>query len=95
MCNFAVDKCYKIVIMKRLLTTLFALLVLHAFNARALSFEVDGLKYTVNSDNTTVTVSGKASSSIVDVVIPEYVNYEGVKYTITDIASRAFSGYNL
>ena len=71
------------------------MLVLHAFNARALSFEVDGLKYTVNSDNTTVTVSGKASSSIVDVVIPEYVNYEGVKYTITDIASRAFSGYNL
>ena len=56
-------------------------------------FTVDGVRYSVNDDNTTVTVAGYPSGSkpTGDLTIPESVTYGGISYPVTSIGEEAFS----
>ena len=60
--------------------------------AGAIDFEVDNLRYSVNSDNTSVTVTtpaeGKTYSG--DITIPGSVANNGVTYSVTAIGDDAF-----
>ena len=55
-------------------------------------FTVDGVRYSVNDDNTTVTVVGYPSGSkpTGDLTIPETVTYGGISYPVTKIGVNAF-----
>ena len=57
-------------------------------------FTVDGVRYSVNDDNTTVTVAGYPTGSKPkgDLTIPESVTYGGISYPVTSIGSNAFDG---
>ena len=55
------------------------------------SFSYKGINYSINSfDATTVTVVG-CKSDLKQAIIPEQVTYEGLTYTVTDIAQNAFN----
>ena len=60
--------------------------------AGAIDFEVDGLRYSVNNDNSSVTVispaEGKTYSG--DITIPKTVTNDNVTYSVTAIGSSAF-----
>lgn len=62
--------------------------------AMAQSFTVGDLNYTVNSDGTTVTVTGHVNGTAAtgSLVIPESVNHEGTSYAVTILGYNAFSG---
>lgn len=62
--------------------------------AMAQSFTVGDLNYTVNSDGTTVTVTGHVNGTAAtgSLVIPENVTYEGSSYAVTVIGYYAFFG---
>ena len=80
--------------MKRFnLKTLFTLttLAMLAPSAFAIEFVVDGLRYSVNSDNTTVTVAGYSSMPSGDLTIPPSVTYSGTTYSVTTIGESAFA----
>ena len=55
-------------------------------------FMVDGVRYSVNDDNKTVTVAGYPSDSepTGDLTIPETVTYGGISYPVTKIGVNAF-----
>ena len=55
-------------------------------------FTVDGVRYSVNDDNTTVTVAGYPSGSkpTGDLTIPESVTFRGCPYPVTSIGDEAF-----
>ena len=55
-------------------------------------FSVDGVRYSVNDDNTTVTVAGYPSGSkpTGDLTIPESVTFRGCPYPVTSIGDGAF-----
>ena len=55
-------------------------------------FTVDGVSYSVNDDNTTVTVAGYPSGSkpTGDLAIPESVTFRGCPYPVTSIGDEAF-----
>ena len=57
-------------------------------------FTVDGVRYSVNDDNTTVTVAGYPSRRKPkgDLTIPETVTYGGISYPVTSIGYDAFDG---
>ena len=57
-------------------------------------FTVDGVSYSVNDDNTTVTVAGYPSGSkpTGDLTIPESVTFRGCPYPVTSIGDGAFRG---
>ena len=57
-------------------------------------FTVDGVRYSVNDDNTTVTVAGYPSGSkpTGDLTIPESVTFRGCPYPVTSIGDYAFRG---
>ena len=61
-------------------------------NALAQSFTVGDLNYSVNSDGTTVTVTGHVdgTSATGQLEIPETVTYEETVYSVTEIGSWAF-----
>ena len=54
---------------------------------------VDGVRYSVNDGNTTVTVAGYPSGSkpTGHLTIPESVTYGGISYPVTSIGEEAFS----
>lgn len=55
--------------------------------------EIDGLFYSINSDTQTASVSYHLNKGYTgDIVIPSYVVYEGVQYTVTGISAWAFKG---
>ena len=71
-----------------------AILIANCISASAIEFTVDGVRYSVNSDNTTVTVAGYPSGSkpTGDLTIPESVTYDGdISYPVTSIGSYAFN----
>ena len=73
--------------MKRLFATI--IIMLHVVAALAEPVEIDGLKYVLNADDKTASVSsGNSYSGIL--VIPEKVTYKEVEYTVTDIGANAF-----
>ena len=55
-------------------------------------FTVDGVRYSVNDDNTTVTVAGYPSGNepTGDLTIPESVTFRGCPYPVTSIGDEAF-----
>ena len=57
-------------------------------------FTVDGVRYSVNDDNTTVTVAGYPSGSkpTGDLTIPKSVTFRGCPYPVTSIGDGAFRG---
>ena len=63
-------------------------------SAFAIEFTVDGVRYSVNNDNTTVTVAGYPSGSkpTGDLTIPESVTFGGISFPVTSIGNRAFEG---
>ena len=69
-----------------------AILIANCISASAIEFTVDGVRYSVNSDNTTVTVAGYPSGSkpTGDLTIPESVTYGGISYPVTSIGDEAF-----
>ena len=70
-----------------------AVLIANCISASAIEFTVNGVRYSVNDDNTTVTVAGYPSGSkpTGDLTIPESVTYGDISYPVTSINDRAFS----
>ncbi|MDD6831945.1 MAG: leucine-rich repeat domain-containing protein, partial [bacterium] len=69
-----------------------AILIANCISASAIEFTVDGVRYSVNSDNTTVTVAGYPSGSkpTGNLTIPESVTYGDISYPVTSIGDEAF-----
>ena len=76
--------------MKHLKHLFTALLLMVVTVANAYDFEVDGIYYNIVSE-TTVSVAGKNSTVVGEVVIPDKVAYNGATYIIRSIAQNAFS----
>ena len=82
----------------RILTTIIAILTVVCANATP--FEVDGIWYTITSDNTVCLVpmpsSGSGTSFIIrnvyegDIVIPESITYDNKEYTVTAVENGTF-----
>ena len=70
-----------------------AILIANCISASAIEFTIDGVRYSVNDDNTTVTVAGYPSDSkpTGDLTIPESVTYGGISFPVTLIGGSAFS----
>ena len=89
---------------KKILLTLalaLSLALLLAFTAFGVDIENNGLTYSLTqgengADNTAKikTHEGK-TLSVTDIVIPEYVEYEGAKYYVTEMASFCFKNTNI
>lgn len=58
----------------------------------AISFFLDGIKYTINADATSVSVALQSTSLSGDLVIPQTVAHNGCNLTVIAIANQAFSG---
>lgn len=58
------------------------------------TFTIGNLNYIINSDGTTVTVTGHVDGTAAtgSLVIPESVNYQGTSYPVTRIGDSAFMG---
>ena len=69
-----------------------AKLTANCISASAIKFTVDGVRYSVNDDNTTVTVAGYPSDSkpTGNLTIPESVTYGDISYPVTSIGDEAF-----
>ena len=65
-----------------------AILIANCISASAIEFTVDGVRYSVNDDNTTVTVAGGKSTG--DLTIPESVTFGGISFSVTSIGDYAF-----
>lgn len=78
-------------IMKKLL---FVMLVglLTALSPKAQDFEVDGIYYSIHTDNKTVSVISGPNKYRGYITIPNTVVYEGKTYTVSAIGHGAFSG---
>ena len=78
--------------MKKLFQLTLVVLALLPTNAMAYDFEVDGIFYKINGNETTVTYAnyGSGSDYSGDVVIPETITYDGVIYSVTAIGNAAF-----
>ena len=62
-------------------------------SASAYDFQVDGIYYDINADETTVTVTnetGFSASYSGEVIIPQSVTFQGNTYIVTSIGSAAF-----
>ncbi len=71
-----------------------AIFIANCISASAIEFTVDGVRYSVNNDNKTVTVAGYPSGSkpTGDLTIPESVTFGGISFPVTSIGRSAFSG---
>ena len=71
-----------------------AILIANCISASAIEFTIDGVRYSVNDDNTTVTVTDYPSGSkpTGDLTIPDSVTFGGISYPVTSIGNLAFSG---
>lgn len=70
-------------------------MLLNIVATKADPVEIDGLKYDLNMENETASISsGNSYNGIL--VIPDKIEYEGDEYTVTGIAQSAFNrNYNL
>ncbi|MDE6317604.1 MAG: Ig-like domain-containing protein [Muribaculaceae bacterium] len=61
-------------------------------NAASVIVDQDNIRYTVDTDAGTAEVYGPGSSSttITDLVIPDYIEYNGIQYPVTSIRKKAF-----
>ena len=70
-----------------------AILIANCISSSAIEFTVNGMCYSVNNDNKTVTVADYPSGSkpIGNLSIPESVTFGGISYPVTSIGDEAFS----
>ena len=68
-----------------------AILIANCISASAIEFTVNGVRYSVNSDNTTITVAGYPNKPTGDLTIPESVTFRGLSFSVTSIGDWAFS----
>ena len=82
--------------MKTLHKVLFvlAILIANCISASAIEFTDNGVRYSINNDNTTVTVASYPSGSKLTghLTIPESVTFRGLSFPVTSIGNEAFSG---
>ena len=83
--------------MKRALRTAMLILLLSAMGmgkGYAQDFTVGDLNYSINTDETTVTVTGHVDGTEAtgSLVIPDSVTFEGTTYAVTTIGDYAFDG---
>ena len=81
---------------KTWLTTIAVLLCSGTIKAAFYDFEVDGIFYVINQDDSTPSVSvthngASGNTYSGDIVIPSTVSYENTLYQVTKIGSQAFS----
>ncbi len=69
-----------------------AILIANCISASAIEFTVNGVRYSVNSDNTTITVAGYPNKPTGDLTIPESVTFRGLSFSVTSIGDGAFRG---
>ena len=69
-----------------------AILIANCISASAIEFTDNGVRYSVNSDNKTVTVAGYPSGNepTGQLIIPKSVTYGGISYPVTSIGNKAF-----
>ena len=69
-----------------------AILIANCISASAIEFTVDGVRYSVNDDNATVTVAGYPSGNepTGNLSIPESVTFRGISFPVTSIGKSAF-----
>ncbi|MDY4185006.1 MAG: leucine-rich repeat domain-containing protein, partial [Sodaliphilus sp.] len=69
-----------------------AILIANCISASAIEFTDNGVRYSVNDDNTTVTVAGYPSGyePIGNLTIPESVTFRGCPYPVISIGAGAF-----
>lgn len=69
-----------------------AIFIANCISASAIEFTVDDVRYSVNNDNTTVTVVGYplGSKPTGDLTIPESVTFGGTSFPVTSIGRSAF-----
>lgn len=75
----------------KIFSLLAAVMISSSVKILGVSFRVDGIEYSTLSDNT-VEVNGFQDKGIVNVIIPETVEYEGREYTVTAVGDCAFIG---
>ena len=66
--------------------------LLAALSPKAQDFEVDGIYYSIHTDNKTVSVISGPNKYRGYITIPNTVVYEGKTYTVSAIGHGAFSG---
>ena len=76
--------------MKRLLTLLTTCLLLTATSRGATTIDVDSLRYSLDADAKTATLTKCLSTSRASVAIPQTVKEGSVTYTVTAIGDYAF-----
>ena len=69
---------------------LLALMLMGDFVANAYDFKMNGVYYSINGNEATVTVVAGYKSYTGDVTIPETVSFKGTNYTVTAIGIEAF-----
>ena len=69
-----------------------AILIANCISASAIEFTDNGVRYSINNDNTTVTVAGYPSGSkpTGNLTIPESVTFRGLSFPVTSIGGYAF-----
>ncbi|MDY5953778.1 MAG: leucine-rich repeat protein, partial [Sodaliphilus sp.] len=69
-----------------------AILIANCISASAIEFTDNGVRYSINNDNTTVTVAGYPSGSkpTGNLTIPESVTCRGLSFPVTSIGDYAF-----
>ncbi|MBO5286770.1 MAG: leucine-rich repeat protein [Clostridia bacterium] len=79
---------------KRILLGIIMVLALMCMLAISISaVDIDGVHYTLNTNNQTAKVStGNKTATTEVVIIPSVVEYEGVSYKVTSIEGSAFAG---
>lgn len=64
-----------------------------SINAATEQVDIDNIRYAIDLDNKSAAVSGLASGTelIVNLTIPDYIEYEGIQYPVTSIGFQAFT----
>lgn len=73
--------------MKIIKSLLFTICVLSYTNALAIDVTIDNISYSLNIGTRTAAVSG---STLENVVVPEIIYYDDVKYAVTSVTQKAF-----
>ena len=80
----------KVLLTSLMIATFVCMFAISAFAA----VNIDGIYYSFNGTEATVTSDNRDVYTSDTVVIPEKVTYEGVEYTVTKIAAKAFGSEN-
>lgn len=75
---------------------LLLILSLSVVAAHAIEVTIDDCRYILRENGHTATIIGKYNrNDVVTIIIPPYISYEGVNYTVTSIGDEAFYDTNI